>query len=175
MTKDEDILLSFTNHSEIIIDSLKIQKAFKLKKMSIKKTIESLKEKDIIECMEIRYDFKNTKISTGLFGVSRIFLPSSDIFPTLVASDTNDFITLKIIEAINHNDFKNKFIKEVYQSKEFRKITKSEACLIQGFPRNFKLPESRARWMKLIGNSVSVPVIDGYRAKAKFKAVKDKV
>ncbi len=160
LTKDEDILLSFINHSKIVIDSLKIQKAFKLKKMSIKKTIESLKEKDIIECMEIRYDFKNTKISTGLFGVSRIFLPSSDIFPTLVASDTNDFITLKIIEAINHNDFKNKFIKEVYQSKEFRKITKSEACLIQGFPRNFKLPESRARWMKLIGNSVSVPVID---------------
>ncbi len=23
-----------------------------------------------------------------------------------------------------------------------------------------KLPESRARWMKLIGNSVSIPVID---------------
>ena len=32
--------------------------------------------------------------------------------------------------------------------------------MIQGFPLDFKLPESRARWMKLIGNSVSVPVID---------------
>jgi len=160
LTKDEEILLSFTNNTEIIIDSLKSQKVFKLEKMSIKKIIESLKQKDIIECTEIRYDFKNTKISTGLFGVSRIFLPSSDIFPTLVASDTNDFITLKTIEALNHHDFKNKFIKGVYESREFRKITKREACLIQGFPEDFKLPGSRPRWMKLIGNSVSVPVID---------------
>ena len=160
LTKDEEILLSFTNNTEIIIDSLKSQKVFKLEKMSIKKIIESLKQKDIIECTEIRYDFKNTKISTGLFGVSRIFLPSSDIFPTLVASDTNDFITLKTIEALNHHDFKNKFIKGVYESREFRKITKREACLIQGFPEDFKLPGSRPRWMKLIGNSVSIPVID---------------
>ncbi|MDB9453395.1 DNA cytosine methyltransferase [Dolichospermum circinale] len=160
LTKDEEILLSFTNNGEIIIDNLKIQKVFKLEKISIQKTIDSLKQKHIIECVEIRYDVKNTKISTGLFGVSRIFLPTSDIFPTLVASDTNDFITLKTIAAINHDDFKNKFIKEVYEPREFRKITKSEACLIQGFPHDFKLPESRARWMKLIGNSVSVPVID---------------
>jgi DNA (cytosine-5)-methyltransferase 1 len=160
LTKDEELLVSFTNNKEIIIDKLKKQREFKLQQVSIEKTIESLKEKDIIECAEIRYDFKNTKISTGLFGVNRIFLPSSDIFPTLVASDTNDFITLKTIAAQNHLDFKNKFIEEVYNPREFRKITKSEACLIQGFPKDFKLPESRARWMKLIGNSVSVPVID---------------
>lgn len=160
LTQAEEILLSFTNNGEIIIDTLKVQKVFKLEKISIQKTIDSLKQKHIIECVEIRYDFKNTKISTGLFGVSRIFLSTSDIFPTLVASDTNDFITLKTIVAINHHDFKNKFIKEVYEPREFRKITKSEACLIQGFPHDFKLPESRARWMKLIGNSVSVPVID---------------
>jgi len=160
LTKDEKLLLSFANNGEILIDNLKIQRIFKLEKISVRQTIESLKQKDIIECTEIRFDFKNTKISTGLFGVSRIFLPSSDIFPTLVASDTNDFITFKTIEALNHNDFKKKFIKEVYESGEFRRITKSEACLIQGFPQHFKLPDSRARWMKLIGNSVSVPVID---------------
>ncbi len=160
LEKDEELLLSFANNAEILVDSLKVQRVFKLKKMSIGKTLDSLKQKDIIECAEIRYDFKNTKISTGLFGVNRIFLPSSDIFPTLVASDTNDFITLKTIEAVNHTDFKDKFIKEVYKSREFRRITQSEACLIQGFPKDFKLPESRARWMKLIGNSVSVPVID---------------
>jgi DNA (cytosine-5)-methyltransferase 1 len=160
LTKDEKLLLSFTNNLEIIVDRLKKQREFKLEKVSISKTIESLQEKDIIECAEIRFDFKNSKISTGLFGVNRIFLPSSNIFPTLVASDTNDFISLKTVEAVNNHDFKNRFIKEVYQSKEFRRITKSEACLIQGFPDDFKLPESRSRWMKLIGNSVSVPVID---------------
>jgi DNA (cytosine-5)-methyltransferase 1 len=160
LTEEEELLLSFANNSEIRIDSLKIQRAFKLKNTSITKIVEFLKEKDIIECVEIRYDFKNTKISTGLFGVNRIFLPNSDIFPTLVASDTNDFVTSRIIKALNDNDFKNKFIKEVYKSKQFKKITRGEACLIQGFPKDFKLPESRARWMKLIGNSVSVPVID---------------
>lgn len=160
LTKDEEFLLSFINNQEIIVDNWKKQKQLKIQKMPIMKVIESLKEKNIIECTEIRYDFKNTKISTGLFGVNRIFLPSSDIFPTLVASDTNDFVTLKTITAQNHHDFKQKFIQEVYRTKEFRKITKSEACLIQGFPKDFKLPESRSRWMKLIGNSVSVPVID---------------
>ena len=55
---------------------------------------------------------------------------------------------------------KKEFIEKVYKKDNYRKITKEEACLIQGFPRDFKLPDSRARWMKLIGNSVSVPVID---------------
>lgn len=160
LRRNEKVLLSFANNGEILVESLKMEKIFKLEKISITKTIEILKQKALIECIEIRYDFKNTKISTGLFGINRIFLPSSDIFPTLVASDTNDFITLKTIEALNHNEFKDKFIKEIYEPREFRKITKSEACLIQGFPEDFKLPESRARWMKLIGNSVSVPVID---------------
>jgi DNA (cytosine-5)-methyltransferase 1 len=160
LTNDEKLLLSFTIDQQIIIDNLNSQKVFKLEKISIEKTIKSLKDKNIIECNEIRYDFKNTKISTGLFGVNRIFFPNSDIFPTLVASDTNDFIALKTIEVLNHDDFKNKFIKEIYKSKKFRKITKSEACLIQGFPKDFRLPEPRSRWMKLLGNSVSVPVID---------------
>lgn len=160
LTKEEEILLSFVNDQKIIVDRLKTQRIFKIEKISFEKTIESLKKKRIIERHEVRYDFKNTKISTGLFGVNRIFLPSSDIFPTLVASDTNDFITLKTIEASNHDEFKNRFIQEIYKPKEFRRITKSEACLIQGFPKDFKLPESRAKWMKLIGNSVSVPVVD---------------
>ena len=32
--------------------------------------------------------------------------------------------------------------------------------MIQGFPKDYILPENRARWMKLVGNSVSVPVIE---------------
>jgi DNA (cytosine-5)-methyltransferase 1 len=131
-----------------------------LEKISIPKTIQKLLEKNIIACEEIRYDFKNTKISTGLFGINRIFLSSSNIFPTLVASDTNDFITTKTIIAKNEIEYKEKFLNEIYKTGEFRKITKSEACKIQGFQENYLLPENRARWMKLIGNSVSVPVIE---------------
>ena len=109
---------------------------------------------------EVFDHFKNTKISTGLFGVNRIFLPTSDIFPTLVASDTNDFITTEKIETQNEEDFKKIFIEEIYKKGKYRRITKEEACVIQGLPEDFELPENRAKWMKLVGNSVSVPVIE---------------
>jgi DNA (cytosine-5)-methyltransferase 1 len=147
---EEFILLDCTKDNILTIDVLKNNKSLKLNKISISKNIEKLKLKNIISCIEIRFDFKNS---------NRIFLPKSKIFPTLVASDTNDFIALKDIEASNEEEFKIKFIEEIYNKKEFRKISQKEACLIQGFPEEFDLPESRARWMKLIGNSVSVPVI----------------
>lgn len=158
LDKDELDVLECANEHKITLDSLKINRSLKLKKISIPKVIISLKEKNILDVYELRYDFKNTKISTGLFGVNRIFLPHSDIFPTLVASDTNDYITLKDIP--HSYNYREEFLKEVYLKNNFRKISKEEACLIQGFPRDFKLPPTRARWMKLIGNSVSVPVIE---------------
>ncbi|MFM1842824.1 MAG: hypothetical protein RLZZ490_1561 [Cyanobacteriota bacterium] len=160
LTEEEATVLASIESQELIVDELKKNKLLKTQKLSITKIIESLKSKGIIHCNEIRYDFKNGKISTGLFGVNRIFLPTSHIFPTLVASDSNDFVALKLIQATNQIEFKHKFIEEIYQPRCFRKISQSEACLIQGFPKNFKLPQSRAKWMKLLGNSVSVPVVD---------------
>jgi len=158
LTDGEIEILKHSEENKISLDNLKQNHSVKLKKISIAKTINSLKDKKIIKCIEKRYDFKNTKISTGLLGINRIFLPSSDTFPTLVASDTNDFIATKDIP--HSDDYKKHFIEEIYKKKNYRKITKREACLIQGFPSNFILPESRPRWMKLIGNSVSVPVIE---------------
>ncbi|MBF8962958.1 DNA (cytosine-5-)-methyltransferase [Pontibacter sp. FD36] len=160
LTEDEEFLLSLTSNDVLVVDSLKINREIKKKKISISKTLKQLIDKEAISCIEIRYDFKNTKISTGLFGVNRIFLPTSNIFPTLVASDTNDFITTKVISANDEDEYKERFINEIYKTGEYRRISKEEACLIQGFPANYILPESRARWMKLIGNSVSVPVIE---------------
>jgi DNA (cytosine-5)-methyltransferase 1 len=92
--------------------------------------------------------------------VNRVFLPSSDIFPTLVASDTNDYVATKDIVPSDSETYRAEFLREIYQAGAFRKITREEACEIQGFPRDFLLPDSRARWMKLIGNSVSVPVVE---------------
>lgn len=160
LTDNELEIISKQSNSNLFIDDLKTHRPLKIKKISIKDTLETLKEKNIIECSEIRYDFKNTKISSGLYGVNRVFLPTSDVFPTLVASDTNDYVTLKTLKKENHNDYKKEFLDKVYFSENYRKITKEEACVIQGFPKDFKLPKSRARWMKLIGNSVSVSVID---------------
>jgi DNA (cytosine-5)-methyltransferase 1 len=160
LSENELILLSYNKMNQIQVDVLKTSSELKTKNISIQKTISGLKEKGAIECTEMRYTFKNGKISTGLFGINRIFLPTSDIFPTLVASDSNDYIALKNLVPINHKSYKDDFVEYIYNQNLYRKITQKEACLIQGFPEDFILPESRSRWIKLIGNSVSVPVID---------------
>lgn len=156
----QKIVYSLKGVNDIInVDEAKTEKILKIKKISLMETLNGLTDMGFAECVETRYDFKNTKISTGLNGINRIFLPSSNIFPTLVASDSNDFITTQDITADSPEEYKEKFLKEVYTRGLFRKITKEEACKIQGFPSDFILPDSRTRWMKLIGNSVSVPVI----------------
>jgi len=160
LSENELEIISKQSNTNLFIDDLKKHRPLKLKRISIKETLETLKEKNIIECIEVRYDFKNTKISSGLYGVNRVFLPTSDVFPTLVASDTNDYVTLEILKKESHANYRKDFLKKVYFKENYRKITKEEACAIQGFPKDFKLPDSRARWMKLIGNSVSVSVID---------------
>lgn len=160
LTIEEQEILAQNKNDILIIDELKTNRNLKVKRIKVLQTIQNLKEKNAIECVEIRYDFKNTKISSGLFGLCRIFLPTSDVFPTLVASDTNDFVTLETLQAKDDKEYRAKFLEKVFSPKNYRKITKSEACEIQGFPSDFKLPNARARWMKLIGNSVSVPVID---------------
>ena len=160
LTKEEELLFREQKNGKLFLDLLKINKNLKRNRVSISKTIESLKNNNILKCIEERYEFKNSKISTGLFGINRIFLPTSDTYPTLVASDSNDFITSVEIEPRCDKSYKKEFLEKVFKAKNYRKITKEEACQLQGFPKDFKLPESRARWMKLIGNSVSIPVID---------------
>lgn len=160
LTEEENIIVNNCETDILVVDNLKMNRELKLKKISLSKTLPTMIEKEIILPIETRYDFKNTKISTGLYGVNRIFLPTSNIFPTLVASDTNDYVTTKIITAKNEEEHRKLFINKVYKKENYRRITKEEACLIQGFPKDYILPENRARWMKLVGNSVSVPVIE---------------
>lgn len=160
LSEEENIIINNCDSDILVVDNLKISRELKLKKISLSKTLPLLIEKEIIIPCETRYDFKNTKISTGLYGVNRIFLPTSNIFPTLVASDTNDYVTTKVIYAKTEDEHRKLFINNVYKKENYRRITKEEACLIQGFPKDYILPENRARWMKLVGNSVSVPVIE---------------
>ncbi len=159
LNEEEQLLLDCAEGDSLNIDTLKNNKILKIKKLPILKRIDDLKNKGIIVCTELRFDFKNTKISTGLFGVCRIFLPSSNIFPTLVASDTNDFIATEDIDAQSEEEYKERFLNEIYRKEKYRRITKEEACQIQGFPKSYILPIHRARWMKLVGNSVSMPVV----------------
>ncbi len=48
---------------------------------------------------------------------------------------------------------------KIYRPGNYRQITKEEACMIQGFPADFVLPDARPRWMKLIGNSIAVSLV----------------
>jgi DNA (cytosine-5)-methyltransferase 1 len=160
LTDDESEIIALAKEGLLVLDELKANRKLKLKKVPLKEKLASLEKKGAISCVEVRYDFKNTKISTGLNGVNRVFLPSSLVFSTLVASDTNDMVATKDIHVKEVKDYRRQFIEEIYEKGNFRKITKSEACVLQGFPAEYRLPKSRARWMKLLGNSVSVPVID---------------
>lgn len=156
---NEQFILSLGKNNLINIDNLKVNREVKKRKIDVHEVLEELTRRGVIRCVETRYDFKNTKISTGLAGINRIFLPSSKIYPTLVASDTNDFVATEPIDADTIEEFREVFMEHVYRPKNYRRITKSEACRIQGFPDNYLLPPTRPRWMKLIGNSVAVPVI----------------
>lgn len=155
----EQFILSLGKYNLLNVDNLKVNREVKKRKIDVHVVLEALKRRGVIRCVETRYDFKNTKISTGLAGINRIFLPSSKIYPTLVASDTNDFVATEPIDADTIEEFREEFMEHVYRPRNYRRITKSEACRIQGFPDNYLLPPTRPRWMKLIGNSVAVPVI----------------
>jgi hypothetical protein len=156
---DEKFILSLGKYNLLNVDNLKVNREVKKRKIDVHEVLEELTRSGVIRCVETRYDFKNTKISTGLAGINRIFLPSSKIYPTLVASDTNDFVATEPIDADTIEEFREEFMEHVYRPRNYRRITKSEACRIQGFPDNYLLPPTRPRWMKLIGNSVAVPVV----------------
>ena len=159
LSDDAKWVLNQAKNGIINFDTLKSSKELKKRKINALDTLFMLETIGAVKCIEERYDFKNTKISTGLAGINRIFLPTCKIYPTLVASYTNDYVTTENLNADNIEDFRAKFMESVYRAGNYRQISKQEACRIQGFPANFLLPPTRARWMKLIGNSVAVPVI----------------
>ena len=159
LSDDAKWVLNQAKNGIINFDTLKSSKELKKRKINALDTLFMLETIGAVKCIEERYDFKNTKISTGLAGINRIFLPTCKIYPTLVASDTNDYVTTENLNADNIEDFRAKFMESVYRAGNYRQISKQEACRIQGFPANFLFNGTRARWMKLIGNSVAVPVI----------------
>ena len=153
LSDDAKWVLNQAKNGIINFDTLKSSKELKKRKINALDTLFMLETIGAVKCIEERYDFKNTKISTGLAGINRIFLPTCKIYPT------NDYVTTENLNADNIEDFRAKFMESVYRAGNYRQISKQEACRIQGFPANFLLPPTRARWMKLIGNSVAVPVI----------------
>lgn len=68
LSEEENLILNLCGEDYLIMDKLKMNRDLKVKKISISKTILQLIEKGILISNEERFDFKNTKISTGLYG-----------------------------------------------------------------------------------------------------------
>lgn len=105
------------------------------------------------------YEFVNSKISSGINGISKIFLPHSDVISTLTATGTRDYIATISIMCQEPLNYKEIFIREIYKKKRFKALTARDTARLQGFPDWFILPESEDVAKRLLGNAVSVPVV----------------
>jgi DNA (cytosine-5)-methyltransferase 1 len=104
------------------------------------KDLQSLVKKNILREIKGRgYDFVNSKNSSGINGIYRIYLPNSKVFSTLTATGTKDMISTIEIESDNVSDYKNKFLNEVYKKGNYREITSRESANLQGFPVDYLL------------------------------------
>lgn len=128
---------------------------------SIKESeLKSLVEKKILKYISSKgYVFVNSKNSAGINGIYRIYLPHSNIFSTLTATGTKDVIALKSISAKSPKEYKERFIKEIIQSKQYRPISAREAGKLQGFPNWFAIHKNENLAKKQFGNAVSTTVI----------------
>ena len=126
-----------------------------------KKDLDNLVKKNILKIKEDKkYEFFNSKNSSGINGVYRIYLPRSNVFSTLTATGTRDFIAMKNIDGADVDEFKKNFISNIYRKNLYRPITSNEAARLQGFPDDFKVHPKENIAKKQFGNAVSVPVID---------------
>ncbi len=106
-----------------------------------------------------RYEFFNRKLSGGIDGVYRVYLPSSTFFPTLMASGTLDFVATVNVDGKTDEEYKQNFIHQILEKKKYRLLNPVEMARLQGFPDDFKFHEDEKKNVKLFGNSVAVPVI----------------
>jgi len=139
--------LSFKHLKELIPD-LKIQELEKLVTKRILRQVEG-----------IGFEFVNSKNSSGINGIYRIYLPHSNIFSTLTATGTKDMVSLIDIHAKTPREYREKFISEIVKKKKFREITSKEAGKLQGFPLWFSVHEDERYAKKQFGNAVSTSVI----------------
>jgi len=122
--------------------------------------LEALVEKNILKKVEPnKYELRNSKNSSGIEGIYRIFLPNSRIFSTLTATGTKDFVATDYLNFVNPDNYKEEFIRQIFKTGKFRAIKPSEAAKIQGFPENFRPHPVDRHANKQFGNAVSPPVV----------------
>jgi len=122
--------------------------------------IDNLVEKKILRTVDEKgYDFVNSKISSGINGISKIFLPHADAIATLTATGTRDFVATISIQCQEPLAYKETFIREIYEKKNFQPLTAQDYAKLQGFPEWFKISENETTAKHQLGNAVSIPVV----------------
>ncbi|MBK1990288.1 DNA (cytosine-5-)-methyltransferase [Sphaerospermopsis aphanizomenoides BCCUSP55] len=122
--------------------------------------IDILVEKKILRFVEdTGYEFVNSKISSGIKGISKIYLPHADAIGTLTATGTRDYIATISIECDEPKIYKQKFIQEVYFNKKYRPLTAKDYAILQGFPESFQIADNETKAKHQFGNAVSIPVV----------------
>jgi DNA (cytosine-5)-methyltransferase 1 len=122
--------------------------------------LKSLVDKKILKYIENQgYVFVNSKNSSGINGIYRIYLPHSNIFSTLTATGTKDVIALKNIYASSSAEYKKAFLEEIIKPRMYRQISSKEAGKLQGFPKWFAVHPDENIAKKQFGNAVSTTVI----------------
>ena len=124
------------------------------------KDIESLVDKKILKFDdEGKIALVHSKNSAGIDGIYRVYLPNSEIFSTLTATGTKDFVSEVYVNADTVEGYREAFIEEVLKKGKLRPITSREASNIQGFPSDFILHAKDKYAHKQVGNSVAPPVV----------------
>lgn len=122
--------------------------------------LDSLTQKEILRLVEDKgYEFVNSKISSGIDGVSKIFLPHADAIGTLTATGTRDFVATVSLECQEPELYKHSFIQKIYKPKKFKPLTAINYAKLQGFPESFQIAENQTTAKHQFGNAVSVPVV----------------
>lgn len=125
-----------------------------------KEVIEDLTKKKILKYNnEGKVDIVNSKNSSGIDSIYRVYLPNSTLFSTLTATGTRDYIATKYVEGKTVEEYKKNFIEEILKRKNYRQVSTKEALMIQGFPKNYKMIASERYASKQVGNSVSPVVV----------------
>ena len=128
----------------------------------LQEELDTLIDKKILRIVAGRgYAFVNSKNSSGINGMYRVYLPTSNIFPTITATGTKDVLALKTVEGKNPEEYKKNFIKEIIETGLFRPLSVREAGKLQGFPNDFAFHRDERIAKKQFGNAVSTNVIYG--------------
>jgi len=123
--------------------------------------LEELVEMGLLRRVADKYEFANSKNSSGIDGVYRLYMPYSKVFSTLTASGTRDVVVTDYIQPdIPPDRYRSEFISQIIANKRYRPLSVAEVQRIQGFPDGFRPHCDDRIAKKQFGNAVSPPVIE---------------